>query len=240
MSYCLKFSHAYIIDMLKTGKGVFMMEEFKRASLSDQIFDYIKRQIDSGVWKPGEKIPSENELAKDLGVSRMSLRSGIKKANVLGLTETRTGEGTFVKKFSMGSYFKELYDTNILSWNANDLNDLFTILQIGSARISIINGLSEKHVSKLEGELEKMVEAAGSSDLERFHDADLSFHREVCSLAENEMLMMIFGAIESLINERIKENVRRSIEINGGFDLILSHHRDVFDAIKNKDISKLT
>ena len=34
-----------------------MMEEFKRASLSDQIFDYIKRQIDCGVWKPGEKIP---------------------------------------------------------------------------------------------------------------------------------------------------------------------------------------
>ena len=30
------------------------MEEFRRASLSDQIFDYIKRQIDNGVWKPGE------------------------------------------------------------------------------------------------------------------------------------------------------------------------------------------
>ena len=51
------------------------MEEFKRASLSDQIFDYIKRQIDNGTWKPGEKIPSETELARELGVSRMTLTS---------------------------------------------------------------------------------------------------------------------------------------------------------------------
>lgn len=216
------------------------MEEFKRASLSDQIFDYIKRQIDNGVWKPGEKIPSETELAKDLGVSRMSLRSGIKKANVLGLTETKTGEGTFVKKFSMGSYFKELYDADILSWKPNDLNDLFSILQLGSARISLINDISDKHLPKLEKELNRMIEATRLESLEDFHEADISFHREVCSLAENEMLMMIFGAIESLIKERIKENVKRSIEINGSFSIVLAHHQDIYNAIANKDISKLT
>ncbi len=216
------------------------MEEFRRASLSDQIFDYIKRQIDNGVWKPGEKIPSETELAKELGVSRMSLRSGIKKANVLGLTETRTGEGTFVKKFSMGSYFKELYDADILSWNANDLNDLFTILQLGSARISIMNNLSDKHLDKLKEQLDNMIRAANESSMDDFHVYDIAFHREICSLAENEMLMLIFSAIESLIKERINENVRRSIEINGSFDILLSHHQDIYDAIKDRDISKLT
>ncbi len=216
------------------------MEEFKRASLSDQIFDYIKRQIDNGTWKPGEKIPSETELARELGVSRMSLRSGIKKANVLGLTETRTGEGTYVKKFSMGSYFKELYDSDILSWNANDLNDLFSILQLGSARISIMNGRSDRHLEKLCLQLEAMRNAASQESIGDFHRADLAFHREVCAMSENEILMMIFNAIESLISERINENVRRSIEIHKGFDMVLSHHNDVYESIRDKDLSRLT
>lgn len=55
------------------------MTKFVRSNLSDQIFDYLKEQIVSGEWKPGEKIPSETELSAQLGVSRMSLRTAIKK-----------------------------------------------------------------------------------------------------------------------------------------------------------------
>lgn len=85
------------------------MPKIMKTSLTDQIFDYIQGEIVKGTWKPGEKLPSETELAASLGVSRMSLRSAIQRSCAMGLTETRVGEGTFVRNFSLRSYFAQLY-----------------------------------------------------------------------------------------------------------------------------------
>lgn len=46
------------------------MKKFVKSSLVDQIFDYIQGEIIHGTWKPGEKLPSETELAASLEVSR--------------------------------------------------------------------------------------------------------------------------------------------------------------------------
>ena len=59
------------------------MKKFVKSSLVDQIFDYIQGEIIHGTWKPGEKLPSETELAASLEVSRMSLRSAIQRCCLL-------------------------------------------------------------------------------------------------------------------------------------------------------------
>ena len=46
------------------------IQKISRDSISDQVFVQMKEQILEGEWKPGEKIPSENELARQFGVSR--------------------------------------------------------------------------------------------------------------------------------------------------------------------------
>ena len=51
------------------------MKKIVRTNLTAQISSYIQDEIIKGTWKPGEKLPSETELAETLGVSRMSLRS---------------------------------------------------------------------------------------------------------------------------------------------------------------------
>ena len=57
---------------------------------------YLKEQIDSGAWKAGEKIPSENTLTKELGVSRASVRDAIRYFAGQGVLESRHGKGTFL------------------------------------------------------------------------------------------------------------------------------------------------
>ena len=84
--------------------------KLKRTSVSEQIFAILKGKIASGEWKDGQKIPSENELAAQFGVSRMSARNAVQRLSALGLLETRPGDGTFVRGFSLLRYFQEATD----------------------------------------------------------------------------------------------------------------------------------
>lgn len=69
-------------------------------TVSNRVFDYLMKQISAGVWKPGDKIPTEKELCEILGVSRISVRTGINRLATLGILESKQGCGTFVCDFS--------------------------------------------------------------------------------------------------------------------------------------------
>lgn len=216
------------------------MKKIVRTNLAAQISNYIQDEILNGTWKPGEKIPSENELAEMLGVSRMSLRSAIQRCNAIGLTETRVGEGTFVRDFNLRSYFSELYRMRLLGDNPNEINDLRSILQIGSFRLALTDGVSTEEFKRLEELVEQMEQAAAANDLEAFHEADIQFHRDACRLCHNKLLYSIYDAIEFLLDDTTKTNVERSIQKSPGFSNVLGHHREMLESIRTRDIDRFT
>jgi len=65
--------------------------------LSEEIVSQIKDLISNGELKPGERIPSERELAAFLGVSRPSVREAIMVLEAMGFLESRQGGGNFVR-----------------------------------------------------------------------------------------------------------------------------------------------
>lgn len=214
------------------------MAKFVRSNLSDQIFDYLKEQITTGEWKAGEKIPSETELSAQLGVSRMSLRTAIKKANTLGITETRVGEGTFVKEFNMGTYMKELYSANLIQWDENDLNDLRYLFQLGSIEFAFERGISEKDMKELDQCYEKLNLYAQQNNMQDFHEADTQFHRIIGYMSHNMLLIMIYNAIDALLDHIIKQNVEESVKVNGSLQYVIEHHKDLYKGIKEKNLEK--
>ncbi len=72
------------------------LQKIKVESLRSQVYMQLKNQLMAGVWKVGEKLPSENELCASLGVSRVTVRAAIQQLEILGLVETRHGDGNFV------------------------------------------------------------------------------------------------------------------------------------------------
>ena len=97
--------------------------KLQRTSVSEQIFAILKQKIASGEWQDGQKIPSENELAAQFGVSRMSARSALQRLSALGLLETRPGDGTFVRAFSLLNYFQEATDLIATSNNMEQIRE---------------------------------------------------------------------------------------------------------------------
>ena len=74
--------------------------KISKISVVDQVADEMKEKIVSGEWKPGDKLPSESDIAQMYGVNRLSVRMALQKLGTLGIIETRVGEGSFVQEFS--------------------------------------------------------------------------------------------------------------------------------------------
>ena len=73
-----------------------LFSEKRNVAKYQKIIDWITENIDSGAMKPGEKIPSENELCDRFGLSRQTVRHAISKMSENGLLESRRGSGTYV------------------------------------------------------------------------------------------------------------------------------------------------
>jgi GntR family transcriptional regulator len=69
------------------------------SSLSKQLAEKLKARLREGEWAPSERLPSENEIAEEFGVSRVTVRTSLKLLESAGFVETRQGAGTFVTPF---------------------------------------------------------------------------------------------------------------------------------------------
>ena len=72
-----------------------------RNSVSDQVIAQMKENIETGTWLPGQRLPGEIQLCEIFGTSRVTVRNALQKLAGEGLIETRAGDGSYVRKYSL-------------------------------------------------------------------------------------------------------------------------------------------
>ncbi|SDJ65625.1 FadR/GntR family transcriptional regulator [Salimicrobium halophilum] len=88
--------------------------EPEKTKVYEGVLQKLKEFIDNNGVKPGDKLPSERELSEQLKVGRSSIREALRALELLGLIETRRGEGTFLKEYE-DYHMVELLSTFILN-----------------------------------------------------------------------------------------------------------------------------
>jgi len=88
--------------------GAVILDRQSVVPLYYQIQQRLSEQIRSGELKPGELVPSEQEIADKLGVSRMTARQALKSLCSRGLTFSQRGKGTFVSRMKLEKNFRQL------------------------------------------------------------------------------------------------------------------------------------
>src|SRR5690242_3421838 len=76
-----------------------------RNNLSDQVSGWLTSAIENGQFKPGDRLPSVEQLAQELSVGRSSIREGLRVLEAKGILSVVHGKGTFVNypRFDLGS-----------------------------------------------------------------------------------------------------------------------------------------
>jgi len=203
--------------------------QIKRQNVSEMVFDQMKQMIVDGEWAPGEKIQSENELATQFGVSRVTVRSAIQKLSSLGLVESRHGEGTYVCKLDGSHAFNSMIPMIVLtSQNREALHELRVIVEIGGVRLAA-ERISPEQLQQLRDSVKAM--EAHESDPEAAASDDMAFHKGIALATGNQYLQQVFEIIESTFARYLVENIHHIGASSG-----VRYHGQICDALEAHDV----
>ncbi|MGB9858933.1 MAG: FadR/GntR family transcriptional regulator [Moorellaceae bacterium] len=209
------------------------IKRIPKVNVSQAVFEQMKEQIFSGNWPPGSKIPSENELAKMFGVSRISVRSALQKLNTLGLVYSRQGGGTFVTDLTA-----DVYLTSLIPAFALGKHDLLEILEfrriyeIENARLAALRR-TEKDLERLRCIVDRMHQV--KEDLSMFSVEDLNFHLELARATKNSLILKVAQITRDILRCHMEEIVAFRGTKEG-----LYYHPLILEAVAAQDAPRAT
>jgi DNA-binding FadR family transcriptional regulator len=192
--------------------------------------DTIKNYILENNLKAGDPLPAETELARQLGISRNSLREAAKALESVGILETRQGSGLFVKEFS----FQPLLDNMSygLLFDLRQLDELLQVRKILECSLigDVIQKISEEQLNKLSEIKDKMRVKAELG--EGFPEEDRQFHRVLFENQDNQVLLKLLDVFWLAFH---KATNRADLRNNNPMSTY-QDHMAIIEAIENRNV----
>jgi len=208
-----------------------MIKPVIQSNVVDMIFDEIMQHIASGEWKIGSKIPSENELAAKMQVSRNSLRQALNRFNALGIIESRHGDGSYVKSVDLTFYLKNIFPMVILSkYDALNVYQLQKAIQCEAASSCLCELCTPAQLAELEQLVQDMKDCDRQDDEEGYLLADMRFHEVFVEITRNPVLI----SIEKCVTQIMKGPLQGIIYPSVRGDSIIAHEM-VARALRDKE-----
>lgn len=201
----------------------------RRTYLYQQVAEAIRDYIASNRLKPGDTLPSERELCESLGVSRTSLREGLRAVAMMGLVEVRTGQGMFVGDVDLRSVV-EAIPTSMLD-NPTDMQELTEIREVLEvlATQRAATRISDEELRPMEEAVQRMETRIrrGEPSLEE----DIEFHNIIVKAANSRLLTQFLGAISDMVQFIREQGLRRK----GAAAQAVDQHRAILQALRERD-----
>jgi len=196
----------------------------------EQILDLLRK----GEFRPGSQLPPERDLAEQLQVSRASLREALSALQLLGLIETRSGQGTFVAAGATSTLLR--LDSSLVY---QDLESPFTILQARKAVEPSIAALAARQRS---GEallqMKEIQDLAESDSLGLSSEGDRRFHLAIAEATQNPVLVHMMSVVYELMGQRLWLLLRdATASAPGWLRQYAVQHRRIYEAIADQDES---
>jgi len=199
-----------------------------------RISDQIRELIFSGVLKPGDKLPSEKEIAGQFRTGRMVVREALRILEQSGLV--------YIKQGSLGGAFVRSPDTTVITRSISDLVKIgdVTIRELTETRLGIEKVILEFAISRITQDdldlLKKNIEDSEKTILDgkRATKEHLDFHILIAQSTKNRLFEMI---IESIMNvvfsymQKVKPTKEDSIKV-------LNSHKEIYKAIQERNLAR--
>jgi GntR family transcriptional regulator, transcriptional repressor for pyruvate dehydrogenase complex len=203
-----------------------------RRDASEQVAFEIRRYLSERDMQPGERLGTEQELAAEFGVSRPTLREGLRllaSSHLIRATQG-PGGGIFVASTQSEGMRRNVSESIAVMLATDDVS----LIELVEARISMevpLAGLAAQHATDETAEqlLAAIAEAEGNDPAsEAFRIADTRFHRVIASAAHNELLRAFTAWTLDVLQPSLIDTIGASID----GDAILDQHRVIQRAIR--------
>jgi GntR family transcriptional repressor for pyruvate dehydrogenase complex len=207
-----------------------------RESLSTQTLDQLIGWLKDGTFKPGGKLPSQNELVEHFGVSRTGIREALQMMAVLNLIEIRPGSGCFVKTVST-EYIVHA-DVLALLLEKEALMDVIETRKLVESGIAAL--ATERAVAEDFWRMEDVLIAIDRSIQKQESIAAIAteFHCALAEASHNAVLAKLVRSFTRLM-ARAGELLETNVDDLAAFKRYeLTSHQDLLDVIKQRDPEK--
>ena len=206
-----------------------MLEPVRKTRVYEDIVSQIQRLIAEGRLCPGDQLPPERELAEIFRVSRTSVRDALRVLEMMGLIESRHGDGTYVKEITIDTLVAPL--ASILTAKKGLLAELLDARKIFEPQVAryAAERASPEDIARLEEIVRRQAEqvAAGCTAIQE----DSAFHYALAVAARNQVILRMVDVIMDLLQECREQALQ-------GEDRplrSLAAHRRILEAVRRHD-----
>lgn len=201
----------------------------QRRAISEHVTQRLLNLIQAGVLKPGQKLPTERELAEMLGVGRPTLREALRALALLGIIVKRQGDGVFISALDPESMLAPLHF--FVGLKPHHLDALF------EARFVIEAGIASLAAERLTAETIELLQsciAQGEKSVEdpaKFLEVDVEFHRLISEGADSPFLQRVAQSLHILG----KASREITVQLPGIRQQVHADHQKILEALVNRN-----
>jgi DNA-binding FadR family transcriptional regulator len=200
----------------------------------EQVVRRLSADMAAGRLAPGERLPSERDLARALGVGRASVREALAALSNQGLLETRPGSGSFVAADAAA----RLRGGPELPHDASpsDVLEARALLEPAVARLAARRAAADIEIEGLLAAMEQPLDLGDRRHRARWSDSDRLFHRRIAALTGNPVLLGLADQIAARMDEPLWQRLRdESVATPGRSAVHVAEHRMIYEAIVDGD-----
>jgi len=211
-------------------------QQVQPVRLYQRIVEQVEDALARGELKPGQRLPSERELAVQFGASRPTVREALRVLESSGLVRSRPGDpnGPEILPFSPTGLTQQM--TRLAQVEEMSIAELvsFRMILDGSANMLAARLRSEAELAAMDMTIAVMEEAIAKGFTE-FSEADMAFHDSVAQASRNSLIQVCNKVVRGVVLSLISDKVTRSRNSKALMRESLLHHREVLEAIRVGD-----
>ena len=209
--------------------NIYPIKTIKNEKIHAQVYGQLKSLLLEGHWQAGEKIPSEAELCRMTGVSRVSVRTALKSLIAQGFLVSKQGEGTFVVDVSVDMNMDLLVP--IIGLDKRSILEVLEfrkIIEVGLIPL-LFKNLTEDDLAFLEKNVTAL-EQSREDDIETVSEIDLALHKKLCLISGNSLIIKVKAILSDLFRKSMQDVV-----VALGNQTGRRYHRRIFEAMRRGD-----
>lgn len=197
-----------------------------RVSIVERAIELLRKQIESGAWQVGDRLPPESVLTKQLGISRAALREAVRALVHGGLLVTRQGAGTYVVAVDETAV---ALDRRLKASDIEHVLEVRRGLDVEAVRLAS-KRRTARDVKSMERALKARRRSAEAGDQAAFAQADVAFHLAVAAAAHNDLLLDLYESLSLAIRQSVDSPTSVARAVHGDDD-----HDGLYEAIRDRD-----
>ena len=199
---------------------------------AELVVAHIRRLIDEGRLRPGDRLPAERELAQQVGVSRPSVRAGLRALAAMGVVQSRHGAGTFIRSGPPSLDSEPLsFLAALHGFTRDQMFEARRVLEVGVAGLAAERATGE-HLAGVAEEMTGLF--ASLDDPLAFLRHDIRFHRAVASASGNPILASLVEMVSALFYAQRRKTAERARDLRESADM----HRAIYNALRAHDVDR--